>query len=766
MDMTTNSAVLARDAYALFAQWLELDETARAILLDRTRKDRPHMHRYLLALISADGDADRLHFMAAGAIADAGTVTPAPDVDIDFTRQRIGSWEIERSLGAGGMGHVWLARRCDGLHQGQAAIKMLRVAVADAHANARFAQEGQILARLVHPNVAMLLDAGFTAQGQRYLVLEYVDGERIDRWCDEHRLDIQARLKLFLQVCAAVAYAHANLIVHRDLKPSNILVVKDGTAKLLDFGIAKLIESDAANSAQLTGEAGTVMTPGYAAPEQVSGNAITTATDVYALGVILYGLLTGQGPYGQHNLTPIQLARAVVETEPRRLSDAAGDIDSADAAVARNSSPERLRRSLRGDLDVIATKALKKNPAERYASVQAFADDVRRHLDHRPIAARADSSIYRLRMFVRRHWIGVGATALIVLAVAGGVAGTLVKQREAERETQRAVAVKRYLLDMFAQARTTVQSGGMQVREATVNDMLAAGADRIDTSFASQPEIRDEVFQVLAALYSDAFDPKQGIALARRRLSLAQAAFGTQDARSAPAEIGLADALLTSGESSEATTLLAHTQTLLDRASDNTSLVRARLLRWQGIIVLVSRARPPWHEHPLRRAIELLRARYADDDELLEALVSLPAEACRYGEINEAIDSADELYRRTVTRYGADNLYVDTASLLHGQLLAAGDHAADALPVLQHALEGYRRHVGEKNQNTLLAQLELSEVYWMVGNKDESRITFASAEEAAARDHAGETQVDAMVKKTRENLAKLHAGEVIHPCTH
>jgi serine/threonine-protein kinase len=766
MDTTNVPSEPTREAYDLFAQWLDLDTTARAALLERVRKQRPLTHARMIELIDADNDATRLKFMAASAIADAGSASSLADADLDCSGQRIGNWELERSLGAGGMGHVWLAVRCDGLHQGYAAIKMLRVVVADARANNRFAQEGQILARLVHPNIAMLLDAGFSADGQRYLVLEYVAGERIDRWCDEHRLDLPARLKLFLQVCAAVAYAHANLIVHRDLKPSNILVLADGTAKLLDFGIAKLIQAEAGAAAQLTGEAGTVMTPGYAAPEQISGDAITTATDVYALGVILYGLLSGISPYGQNNLTPVQLARAVMETEPKRLSDAVDSIAAGDFAATRNTSPERLRRSLQGDLNVIAAKALKKNPAERYASVQALADDVRRHLDHRPIAARADSGIYRLRKFVRRHWFGAGAAALLVLAVAGGVGGTLAKQREAEHEAQRAIAVKRYLLDMFAQARTAVQSGGLQVREATVNDMLAAGADRIDKSFAAQPEIRDEVFEVLEGLYSDAFDPKQAVELSRRRLRAAQGAFGPEDMRSAPAEIGLASSLIIAGDIPAAEKLLTHAQTLLNEAGDNTSLIRARLLRWQGIIVLINGAKPPWHENPLRQSVELLRARYADDDELLDTLVSLPAEACRYGQIDEAIGSADELYRRTVARYGADNLYTDAANLIHGQLLVAGGHAADGLPALEHALEGYRRHVGEKNQNVLLTQLELSEAYWMVGRKDESQRMFANVEEAAARDHAGEAAVEAMLKKTRENLVKLHAGEAIHPCTH
>ena len=496
----------------------------------------------------------------------------------------------------------------------------------------------------------------------------------------------------------------------------------------------------------------------------MTGGAVTTATDVYGLGLVLYGLLSGSRPFVE-DATPTPLRASRLTAEPRPLwSLPAGAGEAQRIASERATGVAALRKTLRGDVAVVIAKALKADATERYRSVPDFADDLRRTLDQRPIAARPDSAAYRADKFVRRHWFGVGAAALIVLAVAAGVTGTLIKQREAEHEAERAVAVKGFLLDMFEQARTTVQSGGMQVREATVNDMLVAGADRVDKSFASQPEIRDEVFQILAELYSDSFDSKQAIGLARRRLSAAQTAFGPQDARSAPAEVMLASVLAVSGEVLGATPLLAHAQTRLDRAGDSTSIERARLLRWQGVLVLISGAKPPWREHPLRRAAELLRARYPADAELLATLVSLPSEACRYGETGEAIASADELHRRTLARYGADNLFVDTATLLHGQLLLTGEHVGDAVPVLQQALAGFRRHVGEKNQNTLLAQLDLSEAFWMVGRLDESQRMVEAVEQAMARDHAGDKHVARMVKTTRERLAKLQAGEALHRC--
>ena len=774
-DPTAAAAAQRREAMQQFDAWLALPEADRANWLAALAARDPNVHARVSALIAADRDAEAASFLHAQPAPAGSTRDDAPEPTL--AGRRLGPWQIERLIGTGGMGQVWLARRTDGLYEGLAAIKLMRLAATDAGANARFAREGQLLGRLNHPNIARLLDAGVTESGERYLVLEYVDGERIDRYADAHTLTLTQRVSLFIAVCEAVAHAHENLVVHRDLKPSNIFVTASGQVKLLDFGVAKLLADEAGNggrtgeASELTSSAGAALTPQYASPEQLSGGTVTTATDVYGLGMVLYGLLGGSRPFGDAVLptptpTPPRSARPSGLTDvPRPLWALPADLEAAQRiAAARGSSVAALRKALHGDVAVVVGKAIKADAAERYRFVPELADDLRRTLDQRPIAARPDSAAYRARKFMRRHWFGAGAAALIALAVAGGVAGTLAKQREAERQAQRAVAVKGFLVDLFEQARTTVQSGGLQVREATVNDLLAAGADRVDSAFASQPEIRDEVFQILAELYSDAFDPKPAIGLARRRLSAAQTAFGPQDARSAPAEVMLASVLLTAGETPEAAPLLAHAQTLLDRAGDGTSIERARLLRWQGLLVLTDGARPPWHEHPLRRAAELLRARHPDDGELLATLVSLPAEACRYGQTGEALASADELYRLTLARYGSDNLFVDTARLLRGQLLLTREQAADAVPVLQQALEGYRRHVGEKNQNTLLVQLELAEAYALLERAGDSQRVFAAVEQAMARDFAGDKWVERMVLKTRQNLAKLQAGETLHRC--
>ena len=364
-------------------------------------------------------------------------VVDLPSTTATLAGQTIGAFEVVSQIGQGGMGSVWLARRNDGRFERQVALKFLNIALLGKEGEDRFKREGKILALLAHPHIAELIDAGVTDAGQPYLVLEYVDGDQIDRYCDRRQLDLHTRIRLFLQVLDAVAAAHANLIVHRDLKPSNVLVTKDGEVKLLDFGIAKLIEADNNPEHQTAFTiGGTALTPEYAAPEQLKGEAITVSTDVYALGVLLYLLLTGRHPAGEGQSSPAELIKTIVESEPLRPSDAVAVTvtDSGDAparALLRSASVDKLRRVLRGDLDTILAKALKKDPRERYASVGAFADDLRRYLNCEPIKARPDTLMYRAGKFARRHRAGLFIALLAVGGVAAGVTGMLMQARTA-----------------------------------------------------------------------------------------------------------------------------------------------------------------------------------------------------------------------------------------------------------------------------------------------------------------------------------------------
>ncbi|MEP6940733.1 MAG: serine/threonine-protein kinase, partial [Rudaea sp.] len=494
-----------------FERWLDADADAQDRLLADLERQDPELHGLVVAAIRTDRDAESLHFLEDGALVDAARSggRGAESTLLDLLGEQVGPWRIERLLGVGGMGQVVLVARSDGLHSGRAALKMLRFAALDQTTQRRFAREGELLARLQHPHVARLLDVGESVDGRRFLVLEYVDGDRIDDWCDRRRATIERRLQLFEQVCDAIAYAHGNLIVHRDLKPSNILVDAGGVAKVLDFGMAKLLEGEAlaGEMTELTRVAGAAFTPEYAAPEQFSGDPVTVATDVYSLGAVLYVLLVGHRPHGAADATPAQLARAVSLDEPRRLSLRVGETtgDTRRIAEARSTSAEQLQRALRGDLDTILAKALKRDPTERYASVQAFADDIRRYLDNRPIAARADSLAYRLRKYVRRHRVGVVVGSLLVLAVLAGVAGIAVEERIARREAARAEteAAKATQIANF----TSGMLAGIDPDRAKTMDrtlirsILDTAASNADRELAEQPAVRASIEDTIATSY-------------------------------------------------------------------------------------------------------------------------------------------------------------------------------------------------------------------------------------------------------------------------
>lgn len=354
--------------------------------------------------------------------------------------QALGVYTLVSQIDQGGMGSVWMAERNDGRFDRRVAIKFLNVALIGETGEERFKREGRILALLVHPHIAELVDAGVSQAGQPYLVLEHIEGDHIDCYCDRHRLGIEARIRLFLDVLGAVAQAHANLIVHRDLKPSNVLVRNDGQAKLLDFGIAKLLEVEGqTGEAHLTVEGGRAMTPECAAPEQLSGGPVTTATDVYALGVLLYVLLTGQHPAGAGPHTTADLVKAIVELEPKRpsevvVADSGTNKLAIQNAASRSTTPHKLGRLLRGDLDTIIAKALKKIPTERYSSVTALADDLRRYLRNQPISARPDTLTYRAAKFARRNRNMMAVAALAVVATIAGLVGTLLQARSARAQ--------------------------------------------------------------------------------------------------------------------------------------------------------------------------------------------------------------------------------------------------------------------------------------------------------------------------------------------
>jgi serine/threonine protein kinase/tetratricopeptide (TPR) repeat protein len=380
---------------------------------------------------------------------DADTVSLSNDEQqrlLDDTT--IGPYRVLRRIGQGGMGAVYLAQRDDAEFKQQVAIKLVKRGMDTEFVLRRFRNERQILAALNHPNIARLLDGGTTSDGRPYFVMEYIEGQPITHYADERRLTTVERLQLFQEVCSAIHYAHQNLVIHRDIKPSNILVTADGTPKLLDFGIAKLLNPDlAAHTLEATAVAIRLMTPEYASPEQVKGEAITTASDVYSLGVLLYELLTGHRPYRISSRAAHEVARVVCEEEPQKPSTAVRRVETylpADGTASitltpetvsrtRDGNPDKLRRRLAGDLDNIVLMAMRKEPARRYASVDQLANDIRRHLEGRPVIARHDTIAYRATKFIKRHKAGVLAALLILISLIAGAVTTLQQRARAER---------------------------------------------------------------------------------------------------------------------------------------------------------------------------------------------------------------------------------------------------------------------------------------------------------------------------------------------
>ncbi|MGN6392060.1 MAG: protein kinase domain-containing protein [Gemmatimonadales bacterium] len=511
--------------HPLLDEALRLDGRERDAWLARLRLEDPTVAGRLARLLAGEQGEEGDDLLSG-----SGTWADLLDAPPSLAGLTVGSYTLERPLGQGGMGTVWLAHRSDGRFEGRAAVKFLNLALSDAVGRERFQREGTLLARLTHPNIARLIDAGLTQGGQPYLVLEYIEGRRIDRYCDEERLTPTRRIELLLQVLGAVAHAHANLIVHRDLKPSNILVTADGTVKLLDFGIAKLLESEtgAAERSALTDVGGLALTPEYAAPEQVSGHPVTTATDVYALGVLLYLLLAGRHPTGEGCRSAGEHLRAITENEPARLSAAVGTSGPGAPervgaiAGARGTSADRLRRLYAGDLDNILIKALKKNPVERYATVRELADDLRRYLRREPVSARGDGLGYRAARFVSRHRASLTAVTLAAVSLLAATVVSIRQTHEARgqrdaalRETRRAAA------ELEFQTLMLTNIGSSRV---TMRDVLDHGQVLLQQEYGGDPGTGVEIALTLASGYAELGADDQRLRMAIRAESLATVA--------------------------------------------------------------------------------------------------------------------------------------------------------------------------------------------------------------------------------------------------
>ena len=471
----------------LFADVLEMSDGTREEFITSLRQKEPDLATELASLLAAHTRTDSflspLH------------IPPPLSESTERVGKFIGPYRILREVAQGGMGEVYEAIRDDGVFKKQVAVKFVRVGMSRGRLLERFQRERQTLAHLEHPNIARLLDGGTTDEGIPYLVMEFVDGERIDDYCDKQRLSIEKRLELFLTVCSAVQYAHQRLVVHRDVKPSNILVTPDGEPKLLDFGIAKLLtREDASPESEMTRTGVNAFTPEYASPEQVRGEDVTTSSDVYSLGVLLYKLLTGRKPYKVKSELFHDVAAAILESDAIKPS-------SKEPVIAAPEGKERVSRILAGDLDNILLMALRKEPARRYASVEQFAEDIRRYLRRLPISARANTLPYRTAKFVRRNRVGVLAASLVVLSLLGGLVATLYQVQVARKEKARAETINGFLKKMLSYSNPMLHLPGDKA-ETTMKEALDEAARRIESGeMSDQPDVKAELVKIIGESY-------------------------------------------------------------------------------------------------------------------------------------------------------------------------------------------------------------------------------------------------------------------------
>jgi len=592
---------------ALLDQALELPESDRSEWLASLGAEHEAVRPWVIKVISSTAETRQSEFMRVPAIVE-------PTTSEFLKGQHIGPYLLQERLGSGGMGEVWLASRSDGTLNRRVALKLPHAHLLAGALRRRFERERDILAGLSHPHIAQLYDAGVADSQHPYLAMEWIDGVAINHHCSRAKLPLAGRLDLFVQILDAVGYAHGRLVAHRDLKPSNILVTKDARVKLLDFGIAKLLVGDTESGAtQLTRAGSCIATPGYAAPEQLRGEPITAAVDLYALGVILHELLTGQRPYDH---------KRKKSAEPGDMVRASAQIETGHAAYVGGMDAKQLRHALSGDLDAIVAKALDADPVRRYRSAEAFAHDIELARQDRPISARRIGPAQLALKFVRRHWIGVTMTSSLLLALIGGSVGIAWQAVRAEREAQRATTIKDFLVGVFRASDPRIAADKPR-GEITARELLDASAPKIESGFALQPATQVELLGVTAEIYRELDETRRSSALYARETDLATRRLGATDPHSIDGLLGQADNADTDGDDVRALQLLAEVDPLIRQAHLDGTVVRARWLLTRGEAMMNDAAKGDEAQESLRAAAAIFKAVAPHDPRYAETLTYL-----------------------------------------------------------------------------------------------------------------------------------------------
>jgi serine/threonine-protein kinase len=715
---------LAWRAQQIFETTLERPpETRRAFLRESCSGDDELFAR-VESLLAHDGEASRF-------LAQPYVRVPAAE-GLDPARSpigaEVGSYRIVRELGRGGMGSVYLAERNDDQYRQQVAIKVLRGSPTNLDLEQRFRVEREILATLVHPNITRLLDAGNTPSGESFLVMEYVRGMPITRYCNERRLPLRARIELFCTVCDAVRFAHQHLVVHRDLKPANILVSDGGEVKLLDFGIAKLLEPAAVNG-EATATQLRILTPNYASPEHLLGQPMTTGSDVFSLGVVLYELLCGRRPYDWGGRTPWEIAAAMREGEARppsvRLSEPSRpdtdgsrangqETDAVSLAAARSTSPEALRRRLRGDLDMITLQALRFEARDRFASADDLAEDLRRHLAGRTVRARPATLGYRLGRYLRRHAAALVVGALLLaLSVATSVQSfRAVRERDRARlESARAEQASEFLLESFELADPTVTRG----ETITLKEVLESGANRIRTELVDQPELQARLLRSVGVFYSRMALNEQAREFLDAALELQRSLSGDDELEVAATLYQLSLAAQQRGDYEEAESRARESLALHRRELDPSDPRLTEQLS-NLAVMLAYQGRDDEAGPLLRQALELLQRAGAGEEERITVLHNLAGLEARRGNFT----AAEELFRQLLDskrkHLGDRDPTIALGMANLGVVLTETGQYAEALELHRGALERNRELFGDPHPVVARSRLHVAWVLHLIGD--------------------------------------------------
>jgi eukaryotic-like serine/threonine-protein kinase len=718
------------EADALLDAALDLPPAERLAFVDRACASDPELHAAVRRLLDAHDRGE--HFLEVPAAAIGLPLMDQDDVPALAAGRaptRVGPFRVVREIGRGGMGAVYLAERDDDQFRQRVALKLVRGGMGEEYLVRRFLEERRILAALEHPNVARLVDGGISPDGLPYFAMEYVEGEPITTYCDARRVPIEGRLRLFLDVCAAVEYAHRSLIVHRDLKPGNILVTGDGVVKLLDFGIARLVDDE--GGAGLTGTGVRLMTPEYASPEQFLGKPVTTQSDVYSLGVLLYELLTGRHPYRSPGAPRHVIEQRVLSLDPPSLSAQART--TGELAFGRGLTPQRLARRLRGDLDTIVLKAVRKEPERRYPSVQELGADIRRYLTGLPVQARPETPWYRARKFAGRHRAGVVVTVVALLLLQGFALREAHLRRQAEAAAveaasaaRRAEAVQDYLIRIF-EVSDPYGLTGERGDDITARTLLDRGAEQITVDASLDPDIQAALLGVLGRVYTNLGLFEQAAPLLQQTLAQRRARFDAPHPALADALAHLGDHHLARSEYDDAEPLLrdALEQRRLLFGDVHPAVAEsldrlATLMQQQSLYDDA--------EALFREALDVRRATVGPDHPDVGAgLHNLGLVLWWKADYEEA----ERLYRDALAvrrrALPADHLF--TSQTMHNlaQVLQTLGRTDEAEAIFRESLAAKRRTLGDAHPSVTIHLNNLGRLLWETGQMDESEMLIREA---------------------------------------